>query len=76
MTRKLAEMHGLRFIDFSEVNISYSVVELIPASFAFENRVIALEESKESITVIIGDPDDYDTIEKLRFFLNRPVESQ
>jgi phosphoribosylformylglycinamidine synthase len=73
-TRKLAEMHGLRFIDFSEVSIPYSVVNLIPASFAFENRVIALEESKESITVIIGDPDDYDTIEKLRFFLNRPVE--
>ncbi len=75
ITRALAEQHGLDYVNLSEVVIPPSVVELVPESVARENAVIPLSEGDGKLTVIISDPDDYETIEKLRFILNRPIET-
>jgi type IV pilus assembly protein PilB len=75
VTRALAEQHGLDYVNLSEVNIPPSVVELVPESVARENAVIPLSEGDGKLTVIVSDPDDYETIEKLRFILNRPIET-
>lgn len=75
VTRSLAEQHGLDYVNLSEVVIPPSVVELVPESVARENAVIPLSEGDGKLTVIISDPDDYETIEKLRFILNRPIET-
>src|SRR3989304_8859257 len=73
--RAMAEQHGLDYVNLSEVVIPPSVVELVPESVARENAVIPLSEGDGKLTVIISDPDDYETIEKLRFILNRPIET-
>jgi type IV pilus assembly protein PilB len=75
ISRALAEQHGLDYITLSEVVIPPSVVELVPESVARENAVIPLADSDGTLTVVISDPDDYETIEKLRFILNRPIET-
>jgi type IV pilus assembly protein PilB len=75
ITRALAEQHGLDYVNLSEVVIPPAVVELVPESVARENAVIPLSEGDGKLTVIISDPDDYETIEKLRFILNRPIET-
>ena len=75
VTRALAEQNGLDYVNLSEVVIPPSVVELVPESVARENAVIPLSEGDGKLTVIISDPDDYETIEKLRFILNRPIET-
>ncbi len=75
ITQALAEQHGLDYVNLSEVNIPPSVVELVPESVARENAVIPLSEGDGRLTVIISDPDDYETIEKLRFILNRPIDT-
>jgi type IV pilus assembly protein PilB len=75
ITRALAEQHGLDYITLSEVVVPPSVVELVPESVARENAVIPLADSDGTLTVVISDPDDYETIEKLRFILNRPIET-
>jgi len=75
VTRGMAEQHGLDYVNLSEVGIPPSVVELVPESVARENAVIPLSEGDGKLTVIISDPDDYETIEKLRFILNRPIET-
>ncbi|HEY4758945.1 MAG TPA: ATPase, T2SS/T4P/T4SS family [Thermoguttaceae bacterium] len=75
ITQALAEQHGLDYVNLSEVDIPPSVVELVPESVARENAVIPLSESDGKLIVIISDPDDYETIEKLRFILNRPIET-
>jgi type IV pilus assembly protein PilB len=74
LIRAMAEQHGLDYVNLSEVDIPPSVVELVPESVARENAVIPLAKSDEALTVIVSDPDDYETIEKLRFILNLPIE--
>jgi type IV pilus assembly protein PilB len=73
VARALAQEHGLEFVDLTEVKIPPSVVELLPESVARENCVLPLSENDGTLVVIVDDPLDYDTQEKLRFILNREV---
>jgi len=72
--RAMAEQHGLDYVNLSEVVIPPSVVELVPESVARENVAIPLAESDGKLTVIVSDPMDYETFDKLRFILNRQIE--
>jgi type IV pilus assembly protein PilB len=72
--RAMAEQHGLNYVNLSEVTIPPSVVELVPESVARENIAIPLSESDGKLTIIVSDPMDLDTFEKLRFILNRHIE--
>ncbi len=72
--RAMAEQHGLDYVNLSDVSIPPSVVELVPESVARENVAIPLSESDGKLTVIVSDPMDYDTFDKLRFILNRQIE--
>ncbi len=72
--RALAQEHGLDFVNLKEVAIPPSVVELVPESVARENFILPMSEEDGSLKVIVSDPLDYDTLEKLRFILNRNVE--
>lgn len=72
--RAMAEQHGLDYVNLSEVTIPPSVVELVPESVARENVTIPLAEADGTLTVIVSDPMDYDTFDKLRFILNRQIE--
>jgi type IV pilus assembly protein PilB len=72
--RAMAEQHGLDYVNLAEVAIPPSVVELVPESVARENIAIPLSETDGKLTVIVSDPMDYDTFDKLRFILNRQIE--
>lgn len=72
--RAIAQEHGLDFVDLSEVVIPPSVVELVPESVARENAILPMAEEGGALKVIVSDPLDYDTLDKLRFILNRQVE--
>src|SRR5215469_6275454 len=69
-----AEQHGMPFVELREIEIPASVVELVPESLARENVVMPLAQEGGTIKVIMHDPMDFDTIEKLRFVLNREIE--
>ena len=73
--RAVAEEHGYDFINLNEVVIPPAVVELVPESVARENAVLPMSsEDDGSLRVIVSDPLDLDTLEKLRFILNRKVD--
>ena len=72
--RAMAEQHDLDYVNLAEVVIPPSVVELVPESVARENVTIPLSESDGKLTVIVSDPMDYETFDKLRFILNRQIE--
>jgi type IV pilus assembly protein PilB len=74
VTRAQATEHGLDFINLEEVVIPPSVVELVPESVARENAVLPMSEDDGALKVIVSDPLDLDTFEKLRFILNRKLE--
>jgi type IV pilus assembly protein PilB len=69
-----AEQHGLPFVALHEIEIPPSVIELVPESLARENIVMPLAQESGIIRVIMHDPLDFETIDKLRFVLNREIE--
>jgi len=69
-----AEQHGLQFVELREIEIPASVIELVPESLARENIVMPLSQGAGAIRVIMHDPMDFETIDKLRFVLNREIE--
>lgn len=69
-----AEQHGMAFVELREIEIPPSVIELVPESLARENIVMPLSQESGTIKVIMHDPNAFDTIDKLRFVLNREIE--
>ena len=71
----LAEFHKLDFVDLAEVRIEDEVIQLVPESVARENSIIPYKDDGDVLHVLVSDPFDLETIEKLRFILNRRVET-
>ena len=74
VTRAIAEQNGLPYINVNEVTIPPAVIELVPESVARENAVLPLSEGDGHLTIIISDPWDIDTVDKLRFILNKQID--
>jgi type IV pilus assembly protein PilB len=72
--RAVAQEHGREYIDLTEVTIPETIIELVPESVARENAILPLAEQDDALKVIVSDPYDIDTVEKLRFILNRRIE--
>jgi len=72
--RAVAEAQGLDFVDLREVSIPPSVIEYVPESVARENVILPLSEDDGGLRVIMSNPEDFETIDKLRFILNRPIQ--
>ena len=72
--RAMAEEHGLEYVNLDDMVIPPSVVELVPESVARENAILPLAEEDGDLRVVVSDPDDFETFEKLRFILNRRIE--
>lgn len=75
VTQALAEFHKFEYIDLQSVRIPDHVIQLVPESVARENKIIPVSEEDDTIKVLVTDPFDIETIEKLRFILNRKVET-
>jgi type IV pilus assembly protein PilB len=70
----IAEFNGMQYIDLTEVTIPQAVVELMPESVARENVVLPLSQDNNVLKVIISDPSDFTTIEKLQFILQKDLQ--
>ncbi len=70
-----AKYHNVPYVDLRQHRISEEVIELVPESVARENNVIPFSESHGAIRVLISDPFDLETTEKLRFILNKKIET-
>ncbi len=70
----LAEHHGLQFVDLTEVTIPAAVVELVPESVARENVVLPMSQENGALKIIMSDPSDFDTVQKLQFILNKDIQ--
>ncbi|MGN1064292.1 MAG: type II/IV secretion system protein, partial [Thermoguttaceae bacterium] len=75
IAKAIAEEHGKRYVDLKDVAIRPAVIELISESIARENCVLPYEEDGDALVVVVSDPDDVEVFEKLRFILQRPIES-
>ncbi|MBX3437884.1 MAG: Flp pilus assembly complex ATPase component TadA, partial [Planctomycetaceae bacterium] len=66
--------YGYEFVDLDEMEISQSMVELVPESVARENIVIPIGEQGGRLKVAVEDPMNFDVLQKLQFILNRDIE--
>ncbi len=73
--RALADFHKMNFVDLAAVRIDDAIIQLVPESVARENTIIPYQEDGDSLIVLVSDPFDLETIEKLRFILNRRIET-
>jgi type IV pilus assembly protein PilB len=71
--RALAADHGLEYVDLGSADIPNDVIELMPESVARENVVLPYIDDGSQLTVLISNPRDVDTMDKLRFILNRDI---
>lgn len=73
--RAVAKEHGLDYVELHEIEIPQEVVELLPETLARENKILPMAELEDgSLRIIISDPQDYETLDKVRFILNRRIE--
>jgi len=70
----IAEFHGMQFVDLTEVTIPPSVIELVPESVARENVVLPMSQDNGALRIIMSDPSDFDTLQKLQFILNKDIQ--
>src|SRR5437588_8302158 len=70
----IAEFHGLQFVDLTEVTIPPAVIELVPESVARENIVLPMSQENGALKIIMSDPSDFDTMQKLQFILNKDIQ--
>jgi type IV pilus assembly protein PilB len=70
----IAEFHGMQFIDLAEITIPAAVVELVPESVARENVILPLAQENGALKIIMSDPSDFDTMQKLQFILNKDIQ--
>ncbi|MEM9586522.1 MAG: GspE/PulE family protein [Planctomycetota bacterium] len=75
VAKALAEFHKIDYVDLREVRIPEAVIELVPESVARENVVMPYRDEDGALQILIADPFDLETIEKLRFILNRKIET-
>ncbi len=75
VTKTLAEFHHFEYVDLPSIKIEDSVIQLVPESVARENKIIPYEDEDDTIRVLVSDPFDIETIERLRFILNRKVDT-
>src|SRR5438876_4456940 len=68
------EHHGLQFVDLTEVTIPPAVIELVPESVARENVVLPMSQDNGALKIIMSDPSDFDTLQKLQFILNKDIQ--
>lgn len=71
--KALAQHNRMEFVDLATVEIPEMVIELMPEAVARENTVLPLSETDGGLKVLMSEPGDVDTVEKLRFILNRDV---
>jgi type IV pilus assembly protein PilB len=70
----IAEFHSLQFVNLSDMQIPASVIELVPESVARENVVIPMAQENGALKIIMSDPSDFDTMQKLQFILNKDIQ--
>lgn len=74
LAKAVAHATGVPHVDLRQERIDDRVIEMIPESVARENGVLPLWDDRQTLTVVMSDPTDLETIEKLRFILNRPIK--
>ena len=71
--RAQAAQFGYEFVNLDAIDISPAAIAMLPESMARENIVCPVAVEDEGIRIAISDPMAFETLDKLRFVLNRDI---
>ena len=69
--KAMAEQFGMEFVHLEEVQIPNAVIQLVPESVARENVILPMSQDNGALKIIMSDPMDFETVDKLRFIFKR-----
>ncbi|MGL4550879.1 MAG: GspE/PulE family protein [Gemmataceae bacterium] len=69
----IAEHSGIQFVDLTDVTIPPAVIEMVPESVARENVILPYSADEGLLKIIMSDPSDLTTLQKLEFILNKQL---
>lgn len=72
--KSIAAASGMEYVNLKKVEIPTTAVELMPESTARENTVLPLEMDGDTLKVVMSEPGDVETVDNLKFILNRNVK--
>lgn len=75
VAQSLAALTKTTYVSVRQLQIDESIIQLVPESVARECHVLPIADSHAALTVVLADPFDLETVEKLRFILNRNVQA-
>jgi type IV pilus assembly protein PilB len=73
VAKALAAQFGLEYIDLDHHPVDRDILSLIPAKLSEDYMVLPLAEEGNRLKVIITDPLDLETLDLLRFRLNKEI---
>ncbi len=76
ITKFQSTQYGYSKTDLANISVSKEIIATIPESVARENIVIPLRIDGDSLVIAIDDPMKFETIDKLRFLLNREIKCE
>ncbi len=74
VAQALAKQFRMPYIDLDSIQVPEEIVAVIQPEVAAEHRVIPIQSKERVVTVAISDPLDFETIDNVRFILNKEVE--
>ena len=73
VSKALAAQFGLEFVDLEHAPVNRDLLDLIPSKIIMDYSVLPQGEDGNRLKVIITDPLDLETLDLLRFRLNREI---
>jgi len=64
----------MQSVSLQNVTIPPAIIDMIPESVARENVVIPLSQEDGVLRIVVHDPSDFDTLQKLQFILNKDIQ--
>jgi type IV pilus assembly protein PilB len=74
ISRAFADQAGVEWVDLSTKSIPPEVINQLRATEARRFKAIPVGSSESGLIVAVGDPLDIDTVDSLRFLLQREIE--
>ncbi|MBQ2821289.1 MAG: Flp pilus assembly complex ATPase component TadA [Thermoguttaceae bacterium] len=71
--RAMAEEYGTKFVKLEKLNFPADLVALVPEHVAREFNIVPVAAEDNELTIATSEPDDFITIDKLNFMLNRTI---
>lgn len=73
VARGIAAATQTTYISLDQLKIDERILLQLPESVARENHVLPIADGASALSVVMSNPQDLETIEKLRFILNRNI---